>query len=203
MNYVCHSGGCPGSDMEWETQCEKYGIKTIAYSFPNHVQKGKNQRILTNSELDEGYDNVLIASKTLKRNIYNPNITTYTMSLLSRNWFQVKNAEAIFAIAKSMTDKIVEGGTGWAVNCPTWAVQMAIDNRKPVFVFDQEKNWWFRYQYNICQEGFVVNMQQKNYDTPNTNIPHPLTENFAGIGTRDINENGKLAIQKILEYNLR
>jgi len=34
---ICHSGGCPGADMEWEREGEKYGVKTIAYSFYNHV----------------------------------------------------------------------------------------------------------------------------------------------------------------------
>lgn len=180
MIYTCHSGGCPGSDMEWETQGEKYGVKTIAYSFYNHVQKGKNPKILTGAELDEGFEHVKIASKGLKRHI---NISyPYVKHLLCRNWFQVKNAESIFAIAKSMTDKIVEGGTGWAV-------QMAIDNRKPVFVFDQKYFVWKVFDYGR-------NEFRQMYITPT------LTKNFAGIGTREINESGKNAIRVIYSYNL-
>jgi len=165
--------------MEWETQGEKYGVKTIAYSFYNHVQQGKNPKILTGAELAEGFEAVKIASKGLKRN---PNVAyPYVKHLLCRNWFQVKNAEAIFAIAKSMTDKVVEGGTGWAV-------QMAIDNNKPVYVFDQEANLWTTFIYPM------------DIFSP-YGEPLKLTENFAGIGTREINENGKLAIQKIFEHN--
>ena len=67
MNYICHSGGCEGSDMMWETIGEKYGVKTIAYSFYNHVQSSKGQKILSLAELKEGYDAVLVADKTLKR----------------------------------------------------------------------------------------------------------------------------------------
>ena len=184
MNYICHSGGCPGSDMEWETQGKKYGVKTISYSFYNHVQKGENQRILTGAELSEGFEHVKIASVALKRS---PNIQSlYVKHLLCRNWFQVKNSEAIFAIAKSMTDTMVEGGTGWAV-------QMAIDSHKPVYVFDQVDNVWRHYNYVFV--GFEL------FNIMN-GIP-VLSQNFAGIGTRDINENGKKAIQKILECNLR
>lgn len=46
-NNICHSGGCPGSDMEWENQSSKYDIKTIAYSFQGHVQEGKYPKILS------------------------------------------------------------------------------------------------------------------------------------------------------------
>lgn len=55
-NYTCHSGGCPGADMEWEREGEKYGVQTIAYSFPGHIQEGKTPKILTVEELNEGWD---------------------------------------------------------------------------------------------------------------------------------------------------
>jgi len=176
MNYTCHSGGCPGADMEWEREGEKYGVKTIAYSFHGHVQEGKNPFVLMGKELDEGWKHVLIADKTLKRNVESLS-STYARSLLARNWFQVKNSDGIFAIAKSMTSTTVEGGTGWAV-------QMAVDSGKFVYVFDQQSGRWSWYH----PSDHVFTYTDK--------IPI-LTENFAGIGTRDINEKGKEAIKKI------
>src|SRR6185369_10790244 len=98
MNYICHSGGCPGSDMAWETIGEEYGVKTIAYSFEGHTQYGKNRKILTVTELEEGFEAVLKANETLKR--YPQGQPTYVKNLLARNWFQVKNSRAIFAIGK-------------------------------------------------------------------------------------------------------
>lgn len=184
MNYICHSGGCPGADMEWETQGEPYGVKTIAYSFKGHIQKGKNPKILTGAELDEGYEAVLRANKSLKRNV--EYIPYYVKCLLCRNWFQVKNSEAIFAIAKKfLTKEIVDGGTGWAV-------QMAVDCQKPVFVFLQDVmgGGWFRYMP-------VVGFESCHGEVPK------LTKNFAGIGTREINEYGKNAIRKIYEENFK
>jgi hypothetical protein len=66
----------------------------------------------------------------------------------------------------------VQGGTGYAV-------AMAILHGKPVYVFDQERNKWFK------------NIDGKWYES---DIP-VLTENFAGIGTRNLNNNGKKAIE--------
>lgn len=181
MSYICHSGGCPGSDMKWENEGNKYGVKTIAYSFGGHKQEGKNREILSTEQLNEGFQNVLIANKAIKR--YPQGQARYIQNLLSRNWYQVKNAEAVFAVGKFTSRKLVSGGTGWAV-------QMSIDNQKPTYVFDQEKNNWNKFNY-VLGEFEVLDY-----------IP-TLTENFAGVGTREINDNGVLAIEKILEYNFR
>ena len=180
-NFICHSGGCPGADMIWENEGNKYGIETIAYSFSGHIHESKNPKILSYSELNEGFEAVLIADKALERHIERV-MYSYVKNLLCRNWFQVKNSEAIYAIGKFLDEKRVKGGTGWAT-------QMAIDNKKPVFVFDQINNKWNIFNYEL-QKFKVIDY-----------IP-PLTKNFAGIGTREINENGVNAIQIILKENL-
>jgi len=182
--YTNHSGGCIGSDMVWEDESFLYGVKTIAYSFKGHDQYGKNPKVLTNEELEEGWMNVKIAEKGIKRPLFRIQFNLYIRNLLSRNWFQVKNADAIFAIGKFFNDKrtIVDGGTGWAV-------QMAIDNRKEIYLFEQNINAWFKYDY---QSGRFEQM----------NCLPTLTEHFAGIGTREINENGINAIKELLKYNL-
>lgn len=177
---ICNSGGCQGADMMWETECKKYNIKTISYSFQGHIQLGENQIILTKNELNEGWNNIEIAEKTLHRNLNNLN-STYVRSLLARNWFQVENSETIFAVGMMESDRTVSGGTGWAV-------QMAIDNKMPVFLFEQNKNKWFLFDYYLYPYRF------KEYGI----IPK-ITTNFAGIGTRKINENGINAIRNILK----
>ena len=183
MSYTCHSGGCPGSDMTWENEGNKYGVKTIAYSFGGHKQEGKNRVILAIEQLNEGFENVLIANKAVKR--YPQGQARYIQNLLARNWFQVKNADAVFAIGKFIDSHRVAGGTGWAV-------QMAVDCDKPVYVFSQDSigGAWFRYMPVV---GFECLWGE---------IP-TLTKNFAGVGTREINEHGTVAIEKILEYNLK
>lgn len=181
MKYVNHSGGCEGADMAWETVGLSYNVKTIAYSFEGHRQYSANPHILTIQELTVGWEACKKASWTLGRRI-DQHSSTYTRKLLSRNWFQVKNAEAIYAIGTLVKGSgiLVNGGTGWAV-------QMAIDNKKPVYLFEQDEKKWMTFDYEY--EVFDL---CKSYPTINV-------KNFAGIGTRAINDDGLQAILNVYE----
>lgn len=174
------SGGADGADMMFELEGEKYGVETTAFSFYGHKTISKNKLNLSKFEIDEGWKRVKLANETLKRNIYN--LSPYVMKLLSRDWFQVKNSDAIYAVAHIKNYKIVDGGTGWAV-------QMGIDNKKIVYVYDSNFHNWF--QYNYINEKFEI------YE----GIPK-LTENFAGIGSRNIDEFGIDAIKKLYKKNI-
>ena len=177
--YTNHSGGAQGADMEWENQGIRYGVKTNAYSFGNHSQKSKNQCKLTLEELKEGATQAEKASHTLKRPWKYIEDKPYVKNLISRNWFQVKNADCVYAVGTFVkgSKKLVDGGTGWAV-------QMAAEKNIPVFLFEQEMNSWFL---------------RGPTDTEFVRIDYTptLTPNFAGIGTREINANGKAAIGEV------
>jgi hypothetical protein len=183
MQYYCHSGGCSGADMTWENEGNKWGVITIPYSFQNHVQDSPNPKILTPEELSEGWEHVLIAEQTLKRPT-NRIKSTYVRKLLARNWFQVKNSTAIYAVGMFQNKKrtIVDGGTGWAV-------QMAVDNKKPVFFFDQDNKMWYSYDYQYETFELLFSAQPT------------LTQHFAGIGTREITSDGINAIKNVYIYN--
>lgn len=179
-NLICNSGGAPGADTIFEDECTKNGIKVIAWSFFGHNIKSKNKIVLTKEQLNEGFENVIIANKTLKRNIYR--ISPYVKNLLSRNWYQVKYSDAIFAVANLDGDNKVSGGTGWCC-------AMAIDNKKPVYVFDSNFNSWFKYNYDMG----IFEIYK--------NIPK-LTKNFAGVGSREINDKGVDAIKNLINIML-
>ncbi len=68
------------------------------------------------------------------------------------------------------------GGTGYAI-------QMAINEKKPVYVYDQIRLKWFK----------NINSKWSESECP------ILTKNFAGIGTRQLNKFGKNAILQV--YN--
>jgi len=171
MNYYNFSGGAKGSDTGWEIIGNKYDVKTVSFSFDNHRCLSPNRHILTDEELQEGWEMVLISATKMNKYIENSN--RYVRRLLSRNWFQVKNSESIYAIGmilnpgekglkyknKSNID-IVDGGTGYAV-------MMSIETNKPTFVFDQYKNKWFT--WNKKENTFVETEEPK------------LTTKFAGI----------------------
>lgn len=181
-NFTNHSGGCRGADMCWETEGLKYGVESVSYSFHNHIQYSYNPKVLNTAELKEGWNHVMIAEKTLQRGLTIKE-SFYVKNLVSRNWFQVKNADAIFAVSTFQDDthKVVKGGTGWAV-------QMAIDNKKLVYFYDQELCKWYWYDYRI---GKFSELQ---------GIPK-LKENFAGIGSALLNDNGTKAIKDVYEAN--
>lgn len=89
---------------------------------------------------------------------------------------QVKNADAIFAVGH-LKNGIVDGSAGQAI-------QMAIDDNKPVYVYDQVRKQWFS---NINGQWQVF-----------SGIPK-LAKNFAGVGTRELNQDGKDAIKQVYE----
>lgn len=166
--YVNHSGGAVGSDSYWGAIGEKYGVVSEHYYYGNKTPNGNHQ--ITQEQFEEGKEHVLKANETLHRR------PDAYMNLLSRNYAQVKNADAIFAVGH-LKNGIVDGGTGWAV-------QMAIDDNKPAYVYDQVRKQWFS---NINGQWQVF-----------SGIPK-LTKNFAGIDTRELNQDGKDAIKQVYE----
>lgn len=167
--YINHSGGAVGSDTVWGEIGTEFGVKSNHYW---HGRKTPNGNVeITQAQYEDGVRHVHKANETLKRR------PERYMSLLARNWQQVANADAVYAIGTVADDgKTVEGGTGWAV-------QMAIDTARPVHLFDQADNQWKRFD----GKTWVAE------DTPT------LTKNFAGIGTREITEAGKRAIRDVYE----
>lgn len=192
MRNTCHTGGATGSDMKFENISLEYNMEVKAYSFEEHNTDSQSRVILTNDEIAIGWEKAQKAAKSLKRNTYN--LSSYVKKLLARDWFQVKNSSAIFAIGyilnpgeqgtriPNKTNKqIVDGGTGYAI-------EMAIQYNKPVFVFNLKDNRWYKWKFNQFREI--------DY------IPQ-LTENFAGIGTRELTYEGKNAIEELYSSNFR
>lgn len=192
-NITCHSGGAIGSDTIFETIGEKYGVKTKAYSYNTKSHTSPNKVEISKEDFEEGVSEINKANKHIGRF----GIHKY-MNLLARNWAQVKYSNQIFAIGiivepgkkspKGYYSKskiqTVDGGTGYAV-------MMGINHQKPVFVFDQIKERWFKWSYNSM--SFV----ELNY------IPKIETQNFAGVGTREINEKGIEAIKSVYKQTFK
>ena len=187
-NIVCHSGGALGADTEWETIGQEFGVKTRAYSHKTPLHQSPNKVEISESDYKEGVEEINKANKWLNRY----GIHKY-MNLLARNWAQVKYSDEVLAIGvivkkgeknpKGYYNKgkydMVDGGTGYAC-------QMAINHQKPVYVFDQIRDKWFRWSYSsLCY------MECK--------CPKITHQNFAGIGTREIKSNGIQAIRDV--YN--
>ena len=190
---VCHSGGAEGSDTAWEKIGEKFGVSTKAYSFKTKSHKSPNKVEISEEDYKEGIEEVNRANKWLNRY----GIQKY-MNLLARNWAQVKYSRQIFAIgtilrtgsknAKGYYNKgkydVVDGGTGYAV-------MMGINHNRDVYVFDQTRDRWFRWSYTSLS---FVEMN----DTPAIE-----SQDFAGIGTRELQPNGLKAIRDVYEKTFK
>lgn len=176
--FVCHSGGAEGADSYFEFFSKKYSVDVVAYSYKTAFHQSENKYELSESEFQEGVENVYKTNEVLKRS----RIQSY-LKFLARNWHQVKNADEVFAVStfkKSNNDLQVQGGTAWAI-------QMAIDLQKNVWVFDQNKTQWFWYDH-YHREFRKTTVQ-----------PKINSSNFAGIGTRNINLFGIDAIEQLFK----
>lgn len=166
---VMNSGGAHGADTAWDFYARKYGVSDIRhYRDQNNSvlskpldKKGIKASIVTKEQLDFARDQIY---KRLGIK-YSNNIMG---NLQARNYYQVANSDAVFAIALMNDSKnSVSGGTNTAV-------QLGISMKKPVHVFDIKSEQW--YKYNPQTAKFEVE------DVP------MLTKNFAGVGTRDIED---------------
>lgn len=188
-----HSGGAKGSDLYWGECGKKYGLFKIKhYSYKTTYHNSPNKVEISEEDYNEGVKIVNEANDVfLKRK----NIEKY-MNLLARNWPQVKYSESIYAIGTilnkgdtgskgkkhSLDIPIVDGGTGYAV-----AFGYLLN--KPIHVFDQLKNYWFKFDHYT-----------KNYHQ--ISIPHIITENFTAIGTRELKQNGMKAIEDVYKQTV-
>ena len=187
--YVCHSGGANGSDTEWGLLAEKHGMAVRAYWYSEKTPAVRGLRPawsveLTDEQYEEGLDACDVANRTLRRmapRYMNP----FARHLIARDWMQVKNADAVFAVGAFLRSGIVDGGTGWAV-------QMAIDDRKPVFFYNQDELQWYEVRYDADGKARF----EKRAAAP------ALTKNFAGVGTRNLSDAGKRAIADVFNTTL-
>ena len=187
---VMASGGAKGSDSYWSMMLEKVGVPVIHF-MPETPRTKKNMtdyfnrkkkglvtgvdRGLSEAELMEAGPALERANRTLQRqdvsDLKNPNTYDY----LARNWYQIKDANGIYAIGEleyggtgnksNLNGRTVKGGAGWSV-------QMGIDKgMRNINVFDPKQNRWFKWSN-------VKNRFEKIDEAPR------LVRNSAVIGTR-------------------
>lgn len=105
---------------------------------------------------------------------------SYSGKLVRRDMLQANSADSILAIGRLGKNGHVDGGTAYAT-------ERGIIRGIPVYLFDQDDNHWKTYD----GEKFI------NCEQPN------LTRHAALIGTRQITDAGKRAIQNVFSANTR
>jgi len=171
-NYILHSGGANGADYQWEFVGREFGLTNFNhywYYKPNPHSKPKDQ--ISDSDYEEG---CLMVQEVNKKYLRRKGIEKY-MHLLARNWAQVKYSDTIFAIG-TLYGNMVNGGTAYATF-------MGIIVEKPLYVYEQYKKQWYFWH-------------EKSFEVCVTPV---LVKDFAGIGTREINDDGIQAIRNVYE----
>ena len=166
-----YSGAATGSDKAWEEAATKVGIKVKNYTVNNWDKLSNEER----ERLDKEYQEVV---NTLGRKVLD--INSYSGKLVRRDMLQADKADAIFAIGTVASNGYVDGGTGYATT-------RGIIRGIPVYLFDQsDSTWkvWDKEQYK-----FIPTIQPS------------LTKNAAVVGTRNLQNNGREAINNIFTIN--
>ena len=172
---ILYTGGAKGADLVFEAAALKAGYEVHAFSFSGHKSHSKCLLKLGDSELNLAIPFVTNAAKRLGKNIPAPG---HIRNLLLRNYYQVKDTEAVFAVSTfNVATNTIAGGTGWAV-------EMAIELKKPVFVYDQLRKLWIQ---------FIDHKWQRSLWVPSIQAYDKIT----GIGSREINEFGINAINEL------
>lgn len=179
---ICLSGGAEGADLQWGMTAGMAGHQVIHWSFTGHRTTAPKVEVvtLTAEQLQAADGPCKRASAGVKR--WFPPKSLYVQNLLRRNWYQVGDAERVYAVA-GIVDGIVTGGTAWAT-------QMFIDRFNggecECYVFDMLSDGWYQW----TGEAWTP------IDTPPE--PHGV---WAGIGSRELQPNGKNAIRTLLNYS--
>ena len=176
---ILHSGGALGSDAAFQTigkhMLGMKGLKAEQYHIYPHFTPFGNT-LIDPKEAPEADKYLTEVNERFLHRTFPPQ-SPYTLSLLRRNYFVVKNADAVFAIATLDKDSIA-GGTAWGIF-------LGLLTNKPVYYCDQNNPIWTQ----------IILKDDKIHFSPVSLEDIDIPENFAGIGTRRINDKGISAIQ--------
>lgn len=184
-DYINHSGGAQGADLEWDRIGREFGVTEHIHWRPKHL------RGLSEEAQQQVVDAVESAARVLVRPTHFVGI-----EWVQRNWIPTHHAHAIYAISyilvpgqkdlrglpNASNKEVVAGGTGWAV-------EMAIQMGKPVFVYDMNSNTWCQWDYE--KNKFVLCFIPK------------LTKIFSGIGARNLTLYGTNAIRSVYQKTFK
>jgi hypothetical protein len=172
--YRLVSGGNKGAEAEFGACAERWGLTEVNYTFDGHrlLERQRGIVTLSSDDLKKGDFSLVNASKRLNRVLSE---IPLVRNILQTIWHQITNASEVFVIGTIQSDNTVRGGTGWGA-------ELARLWKKPLVVFDQSKRSWFRWS----GAGWEI-----------ANQPTITTESFAGIGTQNLNDDGRAAIHDL------
>jgi len=178
-DYILFSGGAPGAEAEFGACAERHGIEEVNFTFDGHTEaRRRGVRVLNHEELQAGDVSLEYVSRLMNRRYTDAPAIRKVLQTL---WYQVNSGQEIYVLGVIQPDNTVRGGTGWGA-------EFAKLCNKPLFVFDQDRDGWFR---------FVGDAFEPAKDPV---IRHP---HFCGTGTRFLGESGAAAVRGLFERSFR
>jgi hypothetical protein len=167
-----YSGGAHGAEAAFGAAAERWGIAEVNYTFKGHVQaRTRGAHPLTESELAQGDISLAYVGRRLRRNFSESGTMHRVLQSL---WHQVQSSSTVFVVGSIQENGTVTGGTGWSV-------ELARMWNKRTWVFDQDRDAWFRWDGSAWVPGEA----------------RVVTPTFCGTGTRYLAPNGQRAIDEL------
>jgi hypothetical protein len=171
---VLYSGAANGAEAAFGEAAERRGIEEVNFTFEGHNDaRGRGIRVLTQRELGQGDVSLVYVGRLMNREYRD---TPLFRKVLQSIWHQVNSGQEIYVVGTIQRDDTVKGGTGWGA-------EFAKLCNKPLHVFDQDRDGWFHW----AGEGWSESV-------PTITHPH-----FTGTGTRFLKDNGRNAIEDLLQ----
>ena len=174
---ILFSGGASGAEAAFGACAERHGVEEVNFTFEGHqIARQRGVRMLNHEELLTGDVSLEYVSKLMRRR-YTEGPTL--RKVLQTLWYQVNNGQEIYVIGTIQEDDTVRGGTGWGA-------EFAKLCNKPLYVFDQDRGGWFRW------DGAAWKTAAGSEPV----ITHP---HFTGTGTRTLRDNARQAIEALFD----
>ena len=170
---ILFSGGAPGAEAEFGACAERHLVEEVNFTFEGHkIARSRGFGMLNPEERQAGDVSLTYLSGLVRRRYTDsPTIRKVLQTL----WYQINSGQEIYVVGTILDDRTVRGGTGWGA-------EFAKLCNKPLHVFDQDKDGWFRWN---GEDWDALD----GSDGPVITHPH-----CTGTGTRTIRENGKKAV---------
>ena len=175
---VCMSGGADGADLVWGAEARRHSHKVLHFSFAGHRTQAPPDELVILSEDDLRRADPYLAKATVRLNRDRPPASQYAANLLRRDWYQVKDAERVYAVARLQDNRQIEGGTAWTV---TLFIDRHDGRPCEAYLFEPNRRQWLRW----------------NTDWEASAMPPPPSGLWAGIGMRALSPSGEAAIQAL------
>jgi len=170
-----YSGGAKGAEAAFGDVANEYGVNEVNFTFDGHRQERTvNSKLLTERELAAGDVSLVYVSRRLHRT-YNTE-GSLIRKVLQTLWHMVSRSVQVFVVGQIKDDGTVSGGTGWSV-------ELARMWNKELWVYDQERLGWYRWDGTEWVTG-----------TPVIHSVH-----FTGTGTRYLSDAGSAAVKELFK----